>query len=49
MKCKTPLRCRPEFEGKNYCKRCAKEARAEAEEFLDFIDKRQYRKGEEEE
>ncbi len=25
MKCKTPLRCRPEFEGKVYCKRCAAE------------------------
>jgi len=23
MKCKTPLRCRPEFEGKYHCKRCA--------------------------
>jgi len=25
MKCKTPLRCRPEFEGKFHCKRCAEE------------------------
>ena len=25
MKCKTPMRCRPEFEGKAYCKRCAQE------------------------
>jgi hypothetical protein len=40
MKCKTPLRCRPEFEGKYHCKRCAEEARIEAEKFLDLIDKR---------
>lgn len=38
--CKTPLRCRPEFEGKFHCKRCAEEERIEAESFLDFIDKR---------
>ena len=38
MKCKTPLRCRPKFEGKHYCKRCAEEARIEAEAFLDLID-----------
>ena len=38
MKCKTPMRCRPEFEGKVYCKRCAEEARVEAELFLDLID-----------
>ncbi len=38
MKCKTPLRCRPEFEGKNNCKRCAEEARVEAKLFLDLID-----------
>ena len=40
MKCKTPLRCRPEFEGKHHCKRCAEEARIESEKFLDLIDKR---------
>ena len=38
--CKTPLRCRPEFEGKFHCKRCAEEERIEAEKFLDLIDKR---------
>ena len=38
--CKTPLRCRPEFEGKFHCKRCAEEERVEAEKFLDLIDKR---------
>lgn len=31
MKCKTPMRCRPEFEGKNNCKRCAQEAKEEEE------------------
>lgn len=36
--CKTPLRCRPEFEGKFHCKRCAEEERIEAELFLDLID-----------
>tara|TARA_R100001463_G_scaffold106311_1_gene160929 strand:- start:12869 stop:13054 length:186 start_codon:yes stop_codon:yes gene_type:complete len=40
MKCKTPLRCRPEFEGKYHCKRCSEEARIEAEKLLDLIDKR---------
>ena len=49
MKCRTPLRCRPEFEGKAFCKRCAVEANHDAEAFLDFIDKRRYRKGDEEE
>ena len=29
---------RPEFEGKVHCKRCAEEARVEAELFLDLID-----------
>jgi len=38
--CKKPLVHRPEFEGKFHCKRCAEEARIEAESFLDFIDKR---------
>jgi hypothetical protein len=32
------MRCRPEFEGKVHCKRCAKEAKVEAELFLDLID-----------
>tara|TARA_R100000329_G_scaffold89799_1_gene75283 strand:- start:104 stop:298 length:195 start_codon:yes stop_codon:yes gene_type:complete len=38
--CKKPLIHRPEFEGKFHCKRCAEEARVEAEKFLDLIDKR---------
>ena len=38
--CKKPLVHRPEFEGKFHCKRCAEEARIEAESFLDFIDER---------
>ena len=29
MKCKTPLRCRPEFEGKFSCKRCLAESEEE--------------------
>jgi len=32
------MRCRPEFEGKHNCKRCAEEARVEAKLFLDLID-----------
>ena len=32
MKCKTPLRCRPEFEGKYHCKFCEHQA------FLDLIE-----------
>ena len=32
MKCKTPLRCRPEFEGKAFCKRCAAEAEQNKED-----------------
>ncbi len=38
--CKKPLVHRPEFEGKFHCKRCAEEARVEAEKFLDLMDKR---------
>jgi len=25
VKCKTPLRCNPQFEGKYHCKTCARE------------------------
>ena len=32
--CKTPLRCRPEFEGKFNCKFC------EHQSFLDLLDER---------
>jgi len=38
MKCIKPMKHRPEFEGKVHCKRCAKEAKVEAELFLDLID-----------
>lgn len=36
MKCITPLKCRPEFEGKHNCKRCAKE-RLEKMELADKL------------
>ena len=34
MKCKTPMKCRPEFEGKYHCKFCEHQA------FLDLIEER---------
>jgi hypothetical protein len=40
VKCKKPLAHNPQFEGKYHCKRCAEEAKIEAEKFLDLIDKR---------
>ena len=34
MKCKKPLKHRPQFEGKANCKACAREAKQDAYEYL---------------